>query len=102
MVATFIAALYIHFLLLCQKCGNFKNIIIFRMIMSAIGNGSIFNAIPKAKVALSALDPIFASEDDQRKNERRMVLRSTSMIFTISTSFHFWLSVLMNHQKEGR
>ena len=72
------------------------------MIMFAIGNGSIFNAIPKAKVALSSLDPIFASEDDQRKKERRMVLRSTSMIFTISTSFHFWLPVLMNHQKEGR
>ena len=39
--------------------------------MSAIGNGSIFNAIPKAKVALSSLDPIFASEDDQRKKERK-------------------------------
>ena len=55
--------------------------------MSALGNGSISNAIPKVKVALSSLDPIFASEDDQRKKERRMVLRSSSMIFTISTSF---------------
>ena len=67
--------------------------------MFSIGNGSIFNAIPKAKVALLSLDPIFASEDDQRKKEGRMVFRSTSMIFIISTSFHFWLSVLMNHQK---
>ena len=48
------------------KPWQLENIIIIQMIMSAIGNGSIFNAIPKAKVALW-LHPIFASNDDQRK-----------------------------------
>ena len=51
--------------LLAKTMAKFKNDIVIRMI---IGNGSIFNAIAKAKVALS-IHPIFASEDDQRKKE---------------------------------
>ena len=50
---------------LAKTMAKFKNDIVIRMI---IGNGSIFNAIAKAKVALS-IHPIFASEDDQRKKE---------------------------------